>query len=208
MMKFFFEGFLLQLSLIFALGVQNIFILETALKRHHSVLASLTCFFCDFLVIMLGVLGMSYFLDLYPKFKIIVGVLGVLFLLKQLFQNMVTPPLGGFSASFETPEKKSEILVKSLSFSLINPHAYLDGFVLIGGYSSKFDLLWQRISFGVGASLGSLIWFLFLSSLGLLLSDLFKMGSYLKLMQKVLSLLLFMITCRLSFQVYEWIFHT
>lgn len=78
--QMFLEGFLLQASLIFALGAQNIFVLESGLKKQHPLIVSFACFFCDLLLIMLGVTGAATLFTFFPYAKVSIGIIGILFL--------------------------------------------------------------------------------------------------------------------------------
>ena len=78
--QMFLEGFLLQASLIFALGAQNIFVLESGLKKQHPLIVSFACFFCDLLLIMLGLAGAATLFTFFPYAKVSIGIIGILFL--------------------------------------------------------------------------------------------------------------------------------
>ena len=79
-MKFFSDGFLLQASLILALGAQNIFVLESGLKKQRQFVVAFVCSLCDLILIMLGVLGASSLFLRFPSLKIAFGIIGVGFL--------------------------------------------------------------------------------------------------------------------------------
>lgn len=202
----FLEGFLLQASLIFALGAQNIFILESGLRRQHHILVSFICFFCDFAIIMLGVIGTATLLKQYPEVKIICGVLGVGFLiyygLGKLKVSGANLSLGKLNTTKSTFAKS---ILGAITFSVVNPHAYLDGIVLIGGYSSKFSLLSERIMLGSGAAFYSLIWFLFLSVTSSSLISFFGNEKRMRYAMSASGIILIFLSARLSFDVYGWV---
>ena len=54
-MSFILLGFITGLSLILALGAQNIFIIEQGLKKNYIFLVCSICAFSDFLLIFLGI---------------------------------------------------------------------------------------------------------------------------------------------------------
>lgn len=58
MFKIFIQGFLLQASLILALGAQNIFVLNSGLRQQRHLLVAFVSSLCDALLIFIGVLGM------------------------------------------------------------------------------------------------------------------------------------------------------
>ena len=55
-MSFFVLGFFTGLSLIFAIGAQNIFVIEQGLKKQFVFIVCLICAISDFLLIFIGVL--------------------------------------------------------------------------------------------------------------------------------------------------------
>ena len=56
-------GFFLGLSLIIAIGAQNAFVLRQGVLRQHVFFIALFCSISDALLIILGVLGISYFFN-------------------------------------------------------------------------------------------------------------------------------------------------
>lgn len=203
MAQIFLEGLLLQASLIMALGAQNLFILESGLRRHYHVTVSFVCFLCDLSLIMLGVAGAASLFHHFPHIKVLVGIVGTGFLLwyglSKIFKNQELNPAGGSS---EKSLKKS--ILRAMSFSLLNPHAYLDGIVLIGGYSIKYSLLEQRLALGLGASVCSLIWFLLLSSASSTLMPFLGNPRRMRWVMGTAGVFLVYLSARLSFDVYGW----
>lgn len=203
--KIYLEGMLLQASLIFALGPQNLFVLESGLMKRHHLVVSFICFLCDLGLIMLGVIGAATLFNQYPQLKIVVGLLGIGFLLlyglnKIRFDNK--------SFAVHSGKEKSGLrlaIMSSISFSVINPHAYLDGIVLIGGYSSKFPELTNRMALGLGAASFSLLWFLLLSVGASALMPIFQNARRLRVMMCCAGFMLLFLSARLSLDVYAWI---
>ena len=60
MFSAFFTGFFLGLSLIVAIGAQNAFVLRQGILREHVFFIALFCSISDALLIILGVVGISY----------------------------------------------------------------------------------------------------------------------------------------------------
>lgn len=202
----FLEGFLLQASLIFALGAQNIFILEAGIRRQHHILVSFVCFLCDYFIIMLGVLGTASLLEKYPQIKIAFGVLGISFLVYYGWGKLRSVEQ---SFSPHETEHKSNTLIKSIlgaiTFSVVNPHAYLDGIILIGGYSTKFSELSERVALGSGAAFYSLVWFLVLSSASSTLMTFLGNPRRMRFAMNLSGLILILLSARLGVDVYSWV---
>ena len=60
-MEYLLLGFLTGLSLILAIGVQNIFVIEQGLKKQYVFLVCLICSLSDLLLIFLGIFLFQYF---------------------------------------------------------------------------------------------------------------------------------------------------
>ena len=60
-MSFLILGFFTGLSLILALGAQNIFVIEQGLKKQYVFLVCLICSISDLILIFLGIFLFQYF---------------------------------------------------------------------------------------------------------------------------------------------------
>lgn len=204
MLRIFLEGFLLQASLIMALGAQNLFILESGIRRRHHLTVSFVCFLCDLILITMGVAGAATLFHKFPEIKVIVGVLGVSFLFWYGFEKLTKSQ--SFALSEDTRDLSfKDCVLKAMTFSWVNPHAYLDGIVLIGGYSIKYAELSDRLVLGFGASFCSLFWFLALSSASSRLMPVFNSPTRLRWLMGGAGVCLIFLSARLSFDVYHWI---
>lgn len=205
MEKFFLEGFTLQASLIFALGAQNLFVLESGLKKNNPLTVSFVCFLCDLTLILLGVAGAASLFNSLPSLKILIGVVGVGFLflygLQKIYETSTVVAEVKESGAFNM--KRSAIL--ALTFSVLNPHAYLDAFVLIGGYSSKYADIDQRLMLGLGAAVYSGVWFLLLSSFSGFMKPLLTNQKRMKMMSACAGTILLVLSGKLAVDVLNWI---
>ena len=60
-------GFFTGLSLILAIGAQNIFVIEQGLKKQHVFLVCLICSISDLILIFLGIFLFHYFNQLFNQ---------------------------------------------------------------------------------------------------------------------------------------------
>lgn len=60
-MDFLIIGFLTSLSLILAIGAQNVFVIEQGLKKQHIFLVCLVCSISDFVLIFSGIFLFHFF---------------------------------------------------------------------------------------------------------------------------------------------------
>lgn len=204
MTSLFMEGLLLQASLIFALGAQNIFVLESGLRRQYHLSVSFVCFFCDFVLIMLGVAGAATVFSAFPQLKIVVGLVGVVFMfhygMGKIFSKADTENKEVLNA--DKNFKRSIIL--AFTFSIFNPHAYLDAFILIGGFSAKYAVLSDRLWLGLGAACFSLIWFLILSSASSYMKPFLSNPQRMRVVSSVAGVCLIVLSAKLGVDVYDW----
>ena len=170
-MSFLLLGFLTGLSLIFAIGAQNIFVMEQGLKKQYIFLVCLICTISDFLLIFLGIFLFEYFKSLFTNnIELIFNILLFIFLV-----YFISVKLKFKYESFDVNADKNKISLKSviaktLGFTYLNPHVYSDTVFFLGNFSKNF-LITQKYYFGIGASIAS---FLFFFSLGYLSKSLSK----------------------------------
>ncbi len=158
-------GILLQASLILTLGAQNLFLIDTSIKKNNHFLAAGVCTLCDVILIFFGIFSVSEFIASSPWFKVIVSVIGALFLLSYGFIKL-SEAFSNKPMDKKYSKKKSskrQIILTTLGFTLLNPHVYLETVFVIGGISTKYSTQLDKILFGLGAGGFSLIWFYFLA---------------------------------------------
>lgn len=202
----FLQGFFLQASLILALGAQNIFVLNSGLKRQRHILVAFVCSVCDAALILIGVLGAATLFVQVPLLKILFGLLGVGFLfyygIKKLKESKSDSIIN--ESSIQSVELK-KVLITTLAFSLLNPHVYLDTVVLIGGYSSKFHLIHERLVFGLGASFFSILWFFGLAILASAGNKLIHNHKFMRSISIISGVILLWLSVKLGIDVLHWI---
>lgn len=130
----FLEGFFLQASLIFVFGAQNVFILNIGLKKEGAFTVALVSGFCDALLVGVGIWGTATLYQQFSSLRGVLGGVGVLFLFSyggaKVFLNQKTE----IQTRISVPEKNTlSLVLRSMGFSLLNPHAILDTIVLVGG---------------------------------------------------------------------------
>ena len=68
-------GFITGLSLILAIGAQNIFVIEQGLKKEFVFIVCLICALSDFLLIFLGIFIFNYFQNFFtPLVELILNM--------------------------------------------------------------------------------------------------------------------------------------
>ena len=158
-------GFFTGLSLILAIGAQNIFVIEQGLKKQYVFLVCLICSISDLLLIFFGIFLFEYFNDFFNDIAELVFNILLLGFLIYFIINKIKIKYDGLKIGFKTnPTSLENVVVKTLGFTYLNPHVYSDTVFFLGNFSKNF-LISQKYYFGVGASIAS---FLFFFSLGYL----------------------------------------
>jgi L-lysine exporter family protein LysE/ArgO len=158
-------GFFTGLSLILAIGAQNIFVIEQGLKKQQIFIVCLVCSLSDLLLIFLGIFLFQYLSNFFtPTVELIFNILLLLFLLHFIWGKLKTEVL---EATFNVDSKTNNffgILTKTLGFTFLNPHVYSDTVFFLGNFSKNFNQI-DKYYFGVGAATSSFLFFFMLGYL-------------------------------------------
>lgn len=172
------EGFFLGISLIAAIGAQNLFVLRQGIKGEHVLTTALVSSLCDFAMICVGTMGAGSLIASVPALRQIAVVCGIIFLLfyglKACLNLIQGRSLELVMASDGVSVPRKTVVLSALSFSFLNPHAVLDGVVLIGGLSGQYAILADRAMFTIGAGVSSVVWFFCLGYGAKMLGPLFR----------------------------------
>ena len=187
-MEFLFLGFFTGLSLILALGAQNIFVIEQGLKKQYVFIVCLICSISDFILIFLGIFLFEYFNDLFTKqiellFNILLFIFLIYFISTKIRSNYSNI---NFEIKTETYKLKN-IFLKTLVFTYLNPHVYSDTVFFLGNLSKNFELA-DKYSFGLGASISSFIFFFTLGYLSKFTSNYLKSPRIWKIINNIIIL--------------------
>ena len=169
-MEYLLLGFFTGLSLILAIGAQNIFVIEQGLKKQYIFLVCIICSISDLILIFLGIFLFHYFTQYFNStIELVFNILLLIFLLHFIYSKIRTYN-SSINFNSETKEiSKFNILLKTLGFTYLNPHVYSDTVFFLGNFSKNF-LLNQKVLFGVGASISSFLFFFLIGYLSKFLS--------------------------------------
>ena len=88
-MEYLVLGFFTGLSLILAIGAQNIFVIEQGLKKQHIFLVCLVCSISDLILIFLGIFLFHHFQSFFsPLIELILNLLLLLFLINFIWRKL------------------------------------------------------------------------------------------------------------------------
>ena len=88
-MEFLLLGFFTSLSLILAIGAQNIFVIEQGLKKQYTFIVCFICSISDCFLIFIGIFLFNYFNQYFTlKIEIIFNILLVVFLIYFIYSKI------------------------------------------------------------------------------------------------------------------------
>ncbi|QCP51946.1 amino acid transporter [Trinickia violacea] len=188
------HGAALCASLIVTIGAQNAFVLRQGIMRSHVGKIVLLCTLSDLVLIAAGVGGASVLVERYPVFIHMVLYAGLAYLawfgisaLRRALRPghavmdvgaQAAHGSGAATAAGGAPaaQRAWPVILMTLAFTWLNPHVYLDVFLLIGTAGAR-EPEGARMAFALGAMSVSPLWFVGLGYGARLLAPLFRRAS-------------------------------
>jgi len=156
------QGFLLGLAYAMPIGAQNLFVINSA-SRGNMDNAMRTALIFATMDISLGIaciLGVGHLIQTHSMIRLLVGSLGAGFLLFIGYGLLRKSAPVGDSAK---PSVIGSLWKAAFLLNWCNPHALIDGSVLLGGYQSALTSA-EVTLFACGLALASSTWFISLST--------------------------------------------
>jgi len=173
-MEYLLLGFFTGLSLILAIGAQNVFVIEQGLKKQHVFLVCLVCSVSDLILIFLGIFIFEFFSKYFNStVELIFNITLVIFLIHFIYSKIKNYKTAVNFDTEVTSITAFNILLKTLGFTYLNPHVYSDTVFFFGNFSKNF-IISQKIFFGIGASIASFLFFFLIGYLSKYLSKFTK----------------------------------
>jgi L-lysine exporter len=128
--------------MILPLGPQNAFVMNQGIRRQYHLMIALLCAISDLLLICAGIFGGSALLMQSPWLLALVTWGGVAFLLWYGFGALKTALSSNLElASAEVMKQgRWKIIVTMLAVTWLNPHVYLDTFVVLGSLGGQLAM--------------------------------------------------------------------
>lgn len=171
-------GLGLGLSLIVAIGAQNLFLLRQGVRREHALLVAAICAVSDAALIAVGVSGLGAIISAAPWVIDVVRWAGFFFLLgygllaarrawrpsgealrvgADTAANTASAAGAATSTTTQTRSRVWAIVATTLALTWLNPHVYLDTLFLLGSVANTHGE--NRWWFAAGAIVASFAWF-------------------------------------------------
>lgn len=170
-------GLGLGLSLIIAIGAQNVFVLRQGIRREHVLAVVIICALSDALLIIAGVAGLGYVINAAPWLVTVARWAGAVFLTVyglmaarrawrggegalEVEAERDAPATGGGTATVTRTARRTAlapVILTTLALTWLNPHVYLDTVLMLGSIAATHGE--QRWLFAAGAVMASILWF-------------------------------------------------
>ena len=191
-------GFALGLSLIMAIGAQNVFVLQQGILRSHVFAICLTCALSDAILISIGVGGFGWIVKAAAWLEPFLITAGASFL-------FVYGAISAFKAwkpdtlNFDRTKPSSLMgaVTTCLALTWLNPHVYLDTVVLLGTVSTQYS---SRYAFAAGAIVASFFFFFTLGYGASRVAHIFSHRNAWRILDIVVALVMWAIALRLITQ--------
>ncbi len=200
MITTFLAGFFTGFSLIVAIGAQNTFVLRQGILGQHVFYVALFCALSDTILIGIGVAGISFFLNNFiDKISNLLFGFSAIWLTGYGILRLRSAFKAEGIVKIETSSSKG--LLPTISIAAIltfaNPHVYLDTMILIGSISQQFSGN-LKISFALGASLASFVFFFSLSYGAKLLTPIMNRPLSWQILDCLIAFIMFTIAFKLA----------
>lgn len=156
------QGFLLGLAYAMPIGAQNLYVINSA-SRGNMDNAMRTALIFALMDISLGIaciLGVGHLIQTHSMLRLLIGSVGSGFLLFIGYGLLRKSTPAGDSAK---PSVVGSLWKAAFLLTWCNPHALIDGSVLLGGYQSALSSA-EVTLFAGGLALASSTWFISLST--------------------------------------------
>ncbi|WP_313576084.1 arginine exporter ArgO [Pseudescherichia sp.] len=199
MLSYYFQGFALGAAMILPLGPQNAFVMNQGIRRQYPLMVAGLCALSDLILICAGIFGGSAVLMQSPWLMALVTWGGVAFLLWYGFGALKT----AFSQQLELAnaevlkQGRWRIIATMLAVTWLNPHVYLDTFVVLGSLGGQLAAEPKRW-FALGTISASFIWFFGLALLAAWLAPRLRTAKAQRIINVVVGVIMWFIAFQLA----------
>jgi len=199
----FWQGLALILTLIVAIGPQNILVLRHALMRKNAIFSAAITGFYDSVMLIIGIMGIGGLIAQHPTIRAALLWAGIAFLTYygiRSFWRAIKKSSTSLTLDGSNAGGKMQIAMAAAAFTFLNPHAILDLFVILGGIGAQhpFDV---RIAFLAGTIIGSNLWFYSLGIAGQIMSPIFQNPRAWRILDGLIGIVMLAIAIKLLLQI-------
>ena len=203
-MSFLILGFITSLSLILAIGPQNIFVIEQGIKKQHIFLICFICSVSDTILIFLGIFLFQYLGTYFNEItELVFNILLLIFLIYFIYTKISEKFKNIEIDKGEKNDERKKIILKTLAFTYLNPHVYSDTVFFLGNFSKNFPINY-KIYFGIGGSIASFLFFYLLGYLANYFSKYLNNVKAWVIIKWVISLIMSLISIYVIFEILKF----
>ena len=203
-MSFLLLGFITSLSLILAIGPQNIFVIEQGIKKQHIFLICFICSVSDTILIFLGIFLFQYLGKYFNEItELVFNILLLIFLIYFIYTKISEKFRNIEIDKDQRHDERKKIIFKTLAFTYLNPHVYSDTVFFLGNFSKNFSIHY-KIYFGIGGSIASFLLFYLLGYLANYFSKYLNNERAWIIIKWVISLIMSLISIYVIFEILKF----
>lgn len=199
MLSYYFQGLVLGAAMILPLGPQNAFVMNQGIRRQYPLMVAGLCALSDLVLICAGIFGGSAVLMQSPWLMALVTWGGVAFLLWYGFGALKTACSQQLELANAEVLKQGRwrIIATMLAVTWLNPHVYLDTFVVLGSLGGQLAAEPKRW-FALGTISASFIWFFGLALLAAWLAPRLRTARAQRIINVVVGVIMWFIAFQLA----------
>lgn len=175
MLKYLIQGFILGLSYVAPIGMQNLYVINSSISmsrcRAYEV-AFITIFF-DISLSISSFFGIGLLMDKFYFFKLAVLLLGSIFVLYIGISLIRSKPKLSNENEMNVNVPILKVILACFTVTWFNPQAIIDGSLLLGSFRASLPLNAHHFFIG-GVCIASLIWFTFLATVFSMFKNIFN----------------------------------
>ena len=152
----FIQGFIIGMTLIVAIGPQNLFVINQGLKKNYTFSVVLICSLSDSFLIICGIYLSNSILSLNTSTILTMKLIGGIWLVLYGINKIKNSRNHNIDTKEYDKASFTKVAFTTLAITYANPHVYLDTLILLGSISVNFN---NQIYFGLGAIFASFIFF-------------------------------------------------
>lgn len=168
-MQFFLQGLLMGFAYVAPIGLQNLFVINTALtqKKSRVYLIALIVFFFDATLALACFYGIGAVMEQSDLLKMIVLAVGSLIIIYIGVQLLRTKTIETQDVNTNVPLLRAISMACAVTW--LNPQALIDGSMMLGAFKATLNDA-QGTLFISGVLIASFLWFFGVSTITLLFS--------------------------------------
>lgn len=194
-MEYFLQGLMMGLAYVAPIGVQNLFVINSALtqNRLRALLTALIVIFFDITLALACFFGIGVIMEHYKWLQMLIVLSGSLIII--YIGIGLLRDKGSEIIRNAPPPSITSTIYTAYVVTWFNPHAIIDGTMMLGAFNASLPPT-QSTAFILGVATASCVWFTGLAMTISLLSDSFN-AKVLRAINLVCGVVIIFFGCKL-----------